>query len=305
MPSMTTVAPPVVTDLTEVDPGLAELRDRASGGDLAGALAELTSLRNTGPDEHATACDVLARAEGLDPMLLEVLADTPFDREARCLWAQRAVLDAETNGVTDRLLEVEPWLTRLCATDDADPHPWYLRLMTARLLRLGTPEARRRYRHLAAIEPHHGAAQRELLRSLSPASGGTWDDALAFARSVAAGAPAGSPLGTVVAGAHLERWFEDSHGDNPYYLARPEVIGEVESAADRWMSAAPGLSAATVLPHTELAVVFALTGNTRRAKTHFRALGTAVAPMPWDLAVRHRDRLEQLRATALTEEVEA
>ena len=305
---MTTAVPPVVTDPATRYPELARLRDAAASGDLDTVLATLGALRDTDPDAHAELSSVVVREAGLDDALERHLHEVPDDREARTLWAHRVVAAIEGGDLggdpTARIRDAEHWLQRMCAEDPTDPHPWTLRLATSRLLGLGSVETRRRYGRLVEARPGHVAGQRWMLDGLGPRHGGSWDEALAFARRAAAEAPPGSPSGTLVVAAHLGRWAEESGGGNLYYLARPEVVGEAETASDRWLAGPVTDSVATVRPRTELAVALGLAGSRARAVIHFRALGELVDPGPWEAARQHHGRLESLRAEALAPEDE-
>ncbi len=301
---MTTAVPPVVTDPAVLRPELSALREAAERGDADTVLDALDDLRGRDLDEHAEVSAVLARYDGLDEPLERLVEDEPEDREARTLWAHRRITaaSAPTEGEDHResIVEVEQWLLRLCAEDPSDPQPWTLRLATSRLLGLGAVETRRRYGRLLRARPEHLAAQRWMLEGLGPQHGGSWEEALTFARAVAGSARPGSTAGTLAVSAHLSRWAGESGGGNPYYLARPEVVGEAESASDRWLAAAGPESLATIRPHTELAVALGLAGSRTRAKEHFRALGALVDPATWALAEQHHERLLALRAEALT-----
>ncbi len=301
---MTTAVPPVVTDPATRYPELADLRGAASSGDLATVLAALAERREDDPDAHAVLSGVVVLDSGLDDALEEHLRANPDDREARTLWAHRIVVVAESGTadpgvVAESVRDAEHWLLRMCSQDPSDPHAWTLRLATSRLLGLGAIETRRRYGRLLDARTGHVAGQRWMLEGLGPRHGGSWDEALAFARRASAEAGPGSPSGTLVVAAHLGRWVEESGGGNLYYLARPEVVGEAETASDRWLSTPVVDSVATVRPRTELAVVLGLAGSRARAMTHFRALGPLVAREPWEAAHQHHERLEALREAAL------
>ena len=305
---MTTAVPPVVTDPASRYPELAHLRAATAGGDLDTVLAALGALRDSDPDAHAELSAVVVRDAGLDEALEEHLHGSPDDREARTLWAHRVVAAIEGGDLDGdpaaRVRAAEHWLMRMCAEDPTDPHPWTLRLATSRLLGLGAVETRRRYGRLVEARPGHVAGQRWMLDGLGPRHGGSWDEAIAFARRAAAEAPPGSPSGTLVVAAHLGRWAEESGGGNLYYLARPEVVGEAETASDRWLAGPVTDTVATVRPRTELAVALGLAGSRARAVTHFRALGELVDPGPWEAARQHHGRLESLRAEAMAPEDE-
>jgi len=213
---MTTAVPPVVTDPASRYPELARLRAAAASGDLETVLAALDALRDSDPDEYAELSSVVVLEEGLDAPLEQHLQASPDDRGARTLWAHRVIAAIEGGELGDdpaaRIREAEHWLQRMCAEDPTDPHPWTLRLATSRLLGLGAVETRRRYGRLLEARPDHVAGQRWMLDGLGPRHGGSWDEALAFARRTAAQAPPGSPAGTLVVAAHLGRWVEESAG---------------------------------------------------------------------------------------------
>lgn len=313
---MADAAPPPVTDLADVFPELHRLRGRALGGELDGALADLAVLgEQHGPDQ-VVAWEVLARTPGLDAALEQRLAEHPLDVAGRTLLAHRLILGAEEAGagarssevpadrftdVHDRLRSAEQVLLRLCAEDPGDPQPWHLRLWTAAQLGLPRGEARRRYVRLYDADPHHHAGQRRMLQALSPAAGGSWDDALGFAREVAATVPAGDVEGTILAAAHLGRWRTESSGRDRGHLRDKDVLEELEDAADRFRGLPCPSRFAWVLPHTEFAVLFGIAGRTDRALAHFRVLGTALAPGPWEAAGHHRTALSALRARAIAE----
>ncbi|MGG5259779.1 hypothetical protein [Phycicoccus avicenniae] len=309
-------APPPVTDPAVVFPDLDALRRRALSGDVAGAVE---AARATGdPADQGVAWEVLARAPGLDVVLDDALGRDAQDHPALLLTAHRLLLGAEDDGageratevaadrfahVHDRLRRAEEVLLRLCAEDPGDPQPWVLRLRSAAALGLPHGEARRRYGRLHALDPHHGPGQRWFVRALSPSpgSGGAWDEAMTTARDLATAAAPGSVEGTVLAAAHLARWRGEGGGRG--HLRRRAVLGELEDVADRFRAVPTHPTPGRVLPHTELAVLFGVAGREDRARTHFRALGSALAPEPWEAAGRHRDALARLRAEALAERV--
>jgi hypothetical protein len=311
---MPSAGPSPVTDLTEDFAELADLRRRAVGGDLVGALADLTSLRANHADDLSLASLVLAETDGIDAPLDQLLAEQPADREARSLWAHRAIVtgwairtgrqaedvsEQQFTAFHERLRAAEQALIRLCAEDPADAHAWSLRLVTARGLELGLGESRRRYDRLRAVDPHHVVGQRAFLQVLCPKWGGDWDQVFALAREVSSAARPGSLETTLVVNAHLERWLEEQGGGDRGYLVRPEVLSEIERAADRFLAAPCPSAFGWVVPHTELAVLFGVAGRRDRSAAHFRALGPALAETPWAYASAHHELLEGIRGAAL------
>ena len=101
------------------------------------------------------------------------------------------------------------------------------RLITARGLRLGLSEARRRYHRLAEIDPYHLPGQWQYLQQLCPKSGGDWARTHAFARETAEAAPPGSFGPVLVAEAHLEHWLEE-------HTRREEWLGGFKKDGERY-----------------------------------------------------------------------
>lgn len=307
---MSVSTPPVQTDLAEVFPDLMTIRARAQGGDLPGALAEVRA-RTTGlAEDVVTVAELVAEAEGIDEDLAAHLRDHPDDRLARTLDAHRTILaagsavDPAASTRADSavgLATAEQALIRLCAEDPGDRYAWYLRLVTARGLGLGWSESRRRYRRLSVIDPHHAPAQRQILRSLQPRWGGSWEAAFGFAREVSAHAADGSVEGALVVTAHLDRWLAHGGDGERDYLLQPEVIVELEAASDRLLAVPPPSMYAWVVPHTEIAVLLGVAGRRVRATQHFSALGTALAEGPWAAAARYDEDLQTMRAPVLAE----
>ncbi len=307
---MSASMPPVQTDLAEVFPDLMTIRARAQGGDLPGALAEVRA-RSTGLAEDViTVTELVAESEGIDDDLAAHLRAHPDDRLARTLDAHRTILSAgsaadpaastRADSAAD-LATAEQTLIRLCAEDPTDRYAWYLRLVTARGLGLGWSESRRRYRRLAAVDPHHAPAQRQILRSLQPRWGGSWEAAFGYAREVSATGAEGSVEGALVVTAHLDRWLAEGGGGQNDYLLQPEVLAELDDASDRLLAVPPPSTYAWVQPHTEIAVLLGVAGRRVRAGQHFSALGPALAEGPWAAAARYQQDLQTMRASVLAE----
>ncbi|MBM6403717.1 hypothetical protein JQN72_05615 [Phycicoccus sp. CSK15P-2] len=280
-------------DPADIFPDLKRARARAQEGDVTGALQTVAMQRRRSETDHAIALGVLARVPGLDDALETHLRRAPRDLEARLLRLHRAVLDPDAYPAVDQAL------VQMCAEDPHDATPWYLRILTADERRVPAQEAFRRYERLSRVELHHFAAQRALLHCLRPAAGGSWHDGITLATRVAADAADGSPEHSLLAAAHLGRWHDLTDGRSTDDLCGPELVAQVEAAADRFLAAPCTSAYAGVVAHTELAVYFGLAGRPGRAVAHFRALGAALARGPWEAAVRHHERLTTLRDEAL------
>lgn len=300
----------------EIFPELHDLRQRAAGGDLPGALETVRGYRARGSEPHLAAVTVLAEADGLDDALERHVQAAPHDAQARTLQAHRAVHAGWTirshaaaehvsteqlAAFQDHLRRAEQQLMRLCAEDPANDYAWYLRLAGARGLQLDLSEARRRYERLRALDPHHVVGQDQMLQTLCPTWGGTWDAVFGLVREVTAGAADGSVEWALVPRAHLERWLEESGGTDRAYLARPEVVAEIEAAADRFLAAPCPAAFAWVEAHTDFAVALGLASRRGRSAAHFRALGSALGAQTWSYASAHHEDLDRIRALALAE----
>jgi len=273
--------------------GLVTLRDAALRGDWPGLRGLLEGCATA--DAQTLAVGTLAELPGVERLLEQAVAAEPGDALARTLLAARYVdigwgirSRAQASAVTrDQAEQFHAWLRtaeriliEVCAERPDLAAAWTTRLMTARGLELGLAEARRRYQRLAVHHPHHLAAQEQLLQMLCPKWGGTWDDALAFARESAAAAPPGYPSGALVATVHVERWIDDDDG-RPRLTAR-EVRDELCAVAMRslWHPGAD-LGVHEVGAHSAFALAFSLGGHAREAAPHFRVLGDRATLHLW------------------------
>ncbi|QKE84972.1 hypothetical protein [Arthrobacter sp. NEB 688] len=308
-------APPApVTDPGAAFPELDALRRRLAAGDVTGTLAQLAAVgRRHGPDE-AVARELLAADPRTGPVLERHLAAAPDDGAARVLLAHHHLVAAsaaptgptgpseptvsaeDARALVDR---AEAALLRRCAEEPADTEARALRIRTAALGGLPPGEAHRRYLRLFALDAHHVVGQRAYLDSLLPPQG-SWDAALAFARTVAAAAPPGSSEVGLLATVHLLHWRAGEAGARAP-LRDAALLTELEDVADRLRAVRSRARWADVEAHTTLAVLFGVAGVDDRAATHLRALGPVVAPGPWAALGRHLPDLEHLRATVLAE----
>ncbi len=274
-------------------PGLASIRDAARDGDWPGVRGKLDDCPSA--DALTFAVTMLADQPGIERLLERVVADAPDDVLARAVLGAREVVlawDARGGGRAstvgarqfdmffEHLERAERLLIDVCA-DRPDLAPaWTSRLMTARGLELGLGETRRRYDRLAAHHPHHLAAQAQLLQRLCPKWGGSWEQALGFAREQAAAAAPGSPSGALVAIVHFERAIERDAGAPP--VSSAQVRDELVEAALRsvWHQDAH-LGVEEVAAHSVFALAFSVGGHDRHAAPHFRVLAGRGARSFW------------------------
>jgi hypothetical protein len=200
-----------------------------------------------------------------------------------------------------RLRLAERQLIEATAVDPANVQAWMCRIITARGLQLGLPEARRRYDQGAKTDPFHVEAQSMFLQQTCRKWSGSHEQMHAFARECFAAAPPGSRAGVLIAEAHLERWLDlDAEPEAVAYLRQPEVQQELMDAGGRSVLHAGyqgGYHWAS--DHSTFAMLFSRAGNYPAAAVHFRALGNALALAPWDYLPGGEKTFHTERARAL------
>jgi hypothetical protein len=302
---------PVVTP-AEAFPELSRLRQVVASGRWNEVAAQLRAWMDTDPDAVWPAVDALVSDDGSEPLLARWADAVPDDALLNAVYAHRLVVHAwnirshaQAEHVTagrfaqfhEMLGEAERRLIEVCAIEPSLGHAWAVRLLTARGLELGLSEARRRYDRLAEHNPHHFAAQQQLLQRLCPKWGGTWEQVFDFARSSARAAPAGSPCPALVAIAHFEHWVQLDGRERRHYLGgQLEELREISAGALRGYST----QFVGVTAHTVLAMVFTLAGEKDLAVPHFRTLRYALDPGFWDYLVGpDAEQLGRARRAAL------
>ncbi|WP_225851194.1 hypothetical protein [Streptomyces sp. HPF1205] len=181
-----------------------------------------------------------------------------------------------------RLAVAEEHLFEAAAREPSWAAPWYFLQVSGRGSEAGEEAAGRRFEEVLRRAPGHLAAYRERLREHSRAGGGAQEPMHAFAREAMLAAPPGSPLGQLVALAHLEEWRETGADPDSVLMSRPHVVTALREAASRSV-----LHPAFVrrrdwaLGFNAFAMAFALAGEYPAAHTVFRALGDRPTEVPW------------------------
>lgn len=193
------------------------------------------------------------------------------------------------------LCRAEQILIDAAARNPADVSVWCHRLTSARGLELGLSEVRRRYDRLAVHDPHHLPAQSQLLQSLCPKWGGTWEQVHAFARERMLAAPKGAGNAVLVVVGHIERAL----GDDESHLAGAFARNEINEAAARsvwdpdfrhdygWVGV-----------RNAFAMGFSLMGDHRAAAAQFNALDRFASKDPWRYLGDPAEAFVQRRAQA-------
>lgn len=131
-------------------------------------------------------------------------------------WSDRKQVRArgsEKPGGTDwqrRLEQADADLIRAAEREPQDPTPAAARLWTAMGQGADRGEVRQRFDNLCQLDPLHRPGHESYLTSQTPRWGGSFDEALAFARSVAR-ASRGTGLPSLIPRAHLEHFAALHH----------------------------------------------------------------------------------------------
>lgn len=160
--------------------------------------------------------------------------------------------------------------------------PWYFLQIAGRGLEVGPEVAARRFEATVRRSPRHLAAHRQHLQQLCRKWSGSHEQMHAFAREAMLGAPEGSPLGELVAIAHLEQWMDTPEGANTAYITSSEVVLQLYEAAERSVHHADYVRRRDwTRALNTFAFVFALAGEHDAAAALFRVLDGAVTEFPW------------------------
>ncbi|RKN44984.1 hypothetical protein [Streptomyces hoynatensis] len=181
----------------------------------------------------------------------------------------------------ERLRIAEAHLHEAIEREPTWAEPWHQLLFTARGLHVGPDAARERFETAVRLVPGHLGAHAQYLQQLTPKWGGSEEAAHHFAHAVTAGAPPGSPLGVLIAQAHLESMVARKGGALAY-LRRPAVRRDLHEAAERSVRhPAYRRTAGWIWQHNVFAMAFALAGEREAARDMFRLLGGRISASPW------------------------
>lgn len=282
-------------DLSHGDARLVALREAAA----AGRWPEVRALLDGAADgEDLTwLVEGLMMVAGTEQWLTGVTAADPQDPlpllvsgarhvewawEARTRKQARYVSEEQFAVFHARLRTAEELLYRAAEQSPGCVAPWYFLQISGRGLQVGPELAARRFEAVVRRSPGHLAAHRQQLQQICRKWGGSHARMHAFAREAMLAAPQGSPLGELVAVAHLEQWLDEEEGADHAYLRRSEVVLGLYEAAERsvhhpryerrrdW---ARGFNT--------FALAFALAGEDDAAADLFRVLDGSVTEFPW------------------------
>ncbi|WP_338491362.1 hypothetical protein [Streptomyces sp. SJL17-4] len=205
-------------------------------------------------------------------------------------WAWEARTGARASQVSreqfqlfhDRLATAETWLYEVAEREPGWTSPWYALQVTGRGLQVERDVARRRFEATVRRDPHHLGAHQQRLQQVCEKWSGSHEEMHAFARTSAFAAPGGTPLGQLVAVAHLEHWLALDSGPDFRYIRRPEVIASLCEAADHSIRHPDFVRGRNWLQvYNTFAMAFSLAGDVASARECFRATEGRVTEFPW------------------------
>ncbi|WP_326561777.1 hypothetical protein [Micromonospora sp. NBC_01796] len=291
----------VHVDPTQGDPVARRLTAAAARGDWPTVRDLFDTV--TDLDDRSFYTYVVSCVPGVEKWLVAVIRDEPYDATALVLYGYRMTILAwkartgyGAEHVTrdrwklffERLNIAEETLADVVLKDPDNVTAWYALLITSRGLQFGVDETRRRFTEVVSRHPGHLRAHQQMLQQLCTKWGGSDAEMFAFARESASRAPAGSPLGSLVAMAHLESWMRTGGNRrvdfrlNTHHFRKPEVRAELREVLDRSVRhpdyvRRPGWARV----HNEFAMALVLAGERSAAADQFRAIGAHLTEIPW------------------------
>jgi len=283
--------PALVVDPTLGDPAAAQLRAWLTQRDWPAARDFLSSV--TDPDDRAFYLSIAADTPGVEQWIGQCVAAEPHStlpllvqgaRAVYWAWDARGEKRAEYTSQEQfreffrRLRFAENCLDEVVERDPEDVTAWSFLVTSARGRQVDRAEAQRRFDEVVKRHPYHHMAHEQMLQYLCRKWFGSHEEMFAFARSAAAESPPGSPLGELVATAHIERWLDLPSGEDAAYMTQPEVVAELHRAADHsirspYYRPRPGWPAV----HNVFAFAFCLAGEWAAAADQFDIIGDRIA----------------------------
>ncbi|MGA5817618.1 hypothetical protein ACPC54_07130 [Kitasatospora sp. NPDC094028] len=291
------------------------LTQQAAAGDWA-AVRPVLAARTGEADgrELSRLVGLVSHQPGVEEWVARALAEAPDDTLALLVSGARHVdwgWEARSGSLAKHVSE-EQWQlfhqrldiaeAQLLEVAEREPSwlaPWYFLQISARGSSLGPEVATCRFEAALRRAPGHGASYHQRLQQLCQKWGGSHEEMHAFARASMLAAPEGSPLGELVALAHLEHWLSLPDGEDGAYLTSPAVVASLQEAAFRSVLhpdfvPAHGWQAA----FNTFAMAFSMAGQPKTARLLFDALDGMVTEAPWHFLsgdpvkafTHHRDR---------------
>jgi hypothetical protein len=278
------------------DPLLRSVITQAEARDWAALRASLQGAADQ--VERTTLLVVAAEVGGVEEWAPQAVAADRADAlplllsgARQVMWAWEARTGARSGNVTQeqwdvflqRLALAEEQLLEVAEREPTWLAPWYFLQLSARGASLDKDVARCRFEAALRRAPGHPASHRQRLQQVCQKWGGSHEEMHAFARTSMLAAAPGSPLGELVARAHLERWLDLGGGaQGRAYMSGPNVMAELQEAAQRSVfhpEYRPERGWKGV--HNTFAMAFSLSGQRHLARPLFEALDGTVTRTPW------------------------
>jgi hypothetical protein len=182
----------------------------------------------------------------------------------------------------ERLRVAEEQLYEVAEREPDWVAPWYFLQQSGRGLQVGQEIARLRFEAAVSRCPGHLGSHQQQLQQVCAKWSGSQEEMHAFARASMLNASQGSPLGELIAIAHLEHWLELDAGERAAYLRRPDVVAELHEAADRSIRhPAHGRPRGWLNTYNSFAMAFSLAGEKKAAAELFDVIEGRVTEFPW------------------------
>jgi hypothetical protein len=254
--------------------------------------------------------NIASKVTGLEEWLPQVVGESLGETLPLLVYGARAIgwaWDARTGQLAryvsqdrfelffERLRIAEDCLKDVVRREPDNAAAWHQLIITARGLELGQEESQRRFERVVALCPGHLPAHQAMLQNLCEKRSGSHQAMHTFAQQATATAaplmvaplPAacrctpGSPLGHLIAQAHIEHWLREGSNSNSY-LGRRKVKRDLHEAADSSVRhpdyrRQPGWP--TV--HNPFAMAFSLAHEKAAAAEQFQIIGDLYTEIPW------------------------
>ncbi|MGW6912728.1 hypothetical protein ACWGB8_02720 [Kitasatospora sp. NPDC054939] len=259
------------------------LRDTLTGvTDQADLVWLVDLISDTEGMEKWTPKAIAAEPGSALPLLLSGARHIDWAWEARTGAYAKYVTEEQWKLFRERLLIAEDHLYRAAELDPRMLAPWHLLQTTALGLSLGPDVARHRFEAAVRRCPGHVGTHRARLQQLAAKWGGSHEEMHAFARASMLAAPEGSPLGELVALAHIEHWLSLDSGEDGDYIRSKAVVASLHEAARRSVGhPAHVRTRGWASAYNSFAMAFSLAGELATAHALFGAIGDRVTASPW------------------------
>ncbi|RKT08441.1 hypothetical protein BX286_6539 [Streptomyces sp. 3211.6] len=277
------------------DPAVTRIREAAEAADWAGVRDGLAA--HPEGEDRTWLLWTVGETAGVQEWIGDAVAAEPNPAlplvvagARQVSWAWEARTRAQAKDVSrerfqlfhERLRQAEELLFRAAELEPAWVEPWHFLQVSGRGLEVGPVLARRRFEAVVRRAPHHLRAHQQHLQQVCLKWGGSHEEMHAFARASMLGAPEGSPLGQLVAVAHIEHWIALGEGPGRQYMRRDETAASLREAAERSVlhpDAERGRGWAQVC--NSFALALSLAGESRMSRRCFEAAPDTVTEFPW------------------------